>query len=93
MMLGDMIGGLRVYVVPTWVHKDGYAYIRPWRVLSKAKGRKGTRRAAKRRQKAGWRYGRWPVEPEHMMRTADAVYCTPRQYAELQRRLKAEGLV
>jgi hypothetical protein len=75
-------GGLQFTIIPTW--EQGFA----WRFLSagkrvptKAAGRKGTRRAWKRKHPVGlrWRYG--PVEPANMLRMGDRVIMTHRQHA------------
>lgn len=82
-----MIGGLNVYVVPSWVRRPGWVWWgRPQRPPTKRQGRKGTRRAWKLAHRFGWQQGVVSVEPDHVLTTPQGIYCTARQYAEIQRR-------
>lgn len=86
-MIGGLFG-LKVYVVPSWVRAPGYERCGPHlRTPSKADGRTGTRRAWKRQQRRGLRWGTVPVEPDHVIKTDGAIYCTAAQY----RRIKAQA--
>jgi hypothetical protein len=87
-MIGHPFGppfGLKIYVVPTWTTRPGYLFRQHTPVLSKAAGRRGTRRAAKRRSRGGWRWGMVPCEPDHVLKSGDTVYCTAQQYSVIKR--------
>lgn len=80
--------GLRVIIVPTWVHGMGWRWCgRPARIPSRADGRRGTRRAWARGRPNGWRWRYGPLEPREVLMTADALYCTRAQHAALLRRI------
>jgi hypothetical protein len=82
-----MFGRMKVTVVRSWVTAPGWEYLgRPWPVPTKREGRRGTRRAWKRQHPHGWRWGVVFVEPDHVLTTANGIYCTAAQYAAMQRR-------
>jgi hypothetical protein len=79
------LGDLTIYVVPTWVQAWRYLGPPP-RPPSKARGRRGTRKAWKRRN--AWRGGcrLIPVEPDHVMQTPGRLFCTAAQFAAIEAR-------
>lgn len=93
MALGTF-GGVRVFVVPSWVHEVQGLWItlRPGRCPPKGQ-RKGTRRQWKRANPRGLRFRRISVavEPDHFIRGPGAIYCTAAQAAKLRAAIP-EGL-
>lgn len=87
------IAGLNVIVTDTWL--SGFAWrefgpVNSRRAPSKASGRVGTRRQWKRLRARDcglrWRHG--PIEPDHMMQTAEMLICTQKQFETLQTKLR-----
>jgi len=81
------LSGINIYVVKSWVTAPGWEWMgRPSRAPTKRQGRKGSRRAWKLAHPFGWRWGVVYVEPDHVLKTPQGIYCTARQYAEIGRR-------
>lgn len=85
------LGGLRVIVQDAEQQRRTPRYrtdiwIRPGRVPSKRAGRKGTRRAWKRRHPPHWLWAY--EEPKDVLRFADTIIATPRQHDFIKRAAK-----